>query len=450
MSQILCAIQPGAALRQAHFAATAVRALVMRGLGPLGAFLLTLLLARSLGAAATGAFYLATTLMTFCAIVAKLGFDTALQRFAGGAAGRDDWGTTLGVYRQASRMTALLCLLAAGLLLVISAPLAEVLLEPGQRSLMIIVSLAVVPFTWLGIQAAMLKAIGQPAWGGFIEVAVLPLMTLLLVVLNSMLMPLSPVSVAACYLTAAALSALLGTWLLQRRLPRHVHPEPLPRQRLLSSCLPLTLVELLNYAMVWSPMLALGLLASTNEAGLYNIAHRLVLQLALVPMVFASITAPRFAALYQQRDLSGLQELARRSTRLMTLFCLPLIVLLIVAGEPVLTLFGDEFATAYPLLIVLLFGQLINIVTGPVGYLLSMTGHEQALRNLLFMMLPLTLILCLLLIPTYGALGAAWAITLPMIAENLICCWLVKRELGLPFWLLFNRSEKLILKRNEL
>jgi O-antigen/teichoic acid export membrane protein len=117
---------------------------------------------------------------------------------------------------------------------------------------------------------------------------------------------------------------------------------------------------------------------------------------------------------------------------------MPLVVLLVVAGEPILTLFGTEFGSAYELLMVLLLGQLINIITGPVGHLLTMTGHEQTLRNLLLLMLPLTLVLCLLLIPAYGALGAAWAIALPMIAENLICCWLVKKRLGLPFWLSLN------------
>lgn len=204
----------------------------------------------------------------------------------------------------------------------------------------------------------------------------------------------------------------------------------------------LTLVELLNFAMVWSPMLMLGALAGTSEAGLYNIAHRVVLQMGLIPMVFASITAPRFAALYQQQDWLGLQDLVRHSTRLMLLFSMPLVVLLIVAGEPILTLFGAEFGSAYELLIVLLLGQLINIVTGPVGHLLTMTGHEQTLRNLLLLMLPFSLILCLLLIPTYGTLGAAWAIALPMVVENLICCWLVKKRLGLPFWLLFTEPHK--------
>jgi O-antigen/teichoic acid export membrane protein len=440
MNQILTAILPGAASRDTHMthmAVTVVHALIMRGLGPLGAFLLTLLLARSLGAAATGAFYLATTLMTLCAIVAKFGFDTTLQRFVGGAAGRNDWGTALGVYHQACRITALLSLLVTGLLLALSTPLAETLLEPQQRTLLIIVSLAVVPFAWFGIQAAMLKAIGHPAWGGFIEVGILPLMTLLLVVSSHALIPITPVTVAGCYLAAAATSALFGTWLLQRRLPRQVQPTALAHRRLLSSCLPLTLVELLNFAMVWSPMLALGALATTSEAGLYNIAHRVVLQMGLIPMVFASITAPRFASLYQQQDWTGLQDLVRHSTRLMILFSMPLVVLLVVAGEPILTLFGTEFGSAYELLMVLLLGQLINIITGPVGHLLTMTGHEQTLRNLLLLMLPLTLVLCLLLIPAYGALGATWAIALPMILENLICCWLVKKRLGLPFWLVW-------------
>jgi len=43
----------------------------------------------------------------------------------------------------------------------------------------------------------------------------------------------------------------------------------------------------------------------------------------------------------------------------------------------VLNFFGEEFVAAAPLLVVLSLGQLINVATGSVGFLLLMSGHEK-------------------------------------------------------------------------
>ena len=415
---------------------TALLAMLMRGLGPVSAFLLTLVLARTLGASATGAFYITTTLMTCCAIVARLGFDNALQRYAGGAAQRGDWATVKGVYRQACRITGGLGAVAAAVLVALAVPLDNGLLAGEHRALLTLVALAVLPFTWLGIQAAMLKAIGHPAWGGFIEVGALPLMTLALVAISMLHGPLSLYTLAGCYLAAAAASALLGTWLLLRRLPAGDEATPIDRHRLLGSCLPLTVIELFNYVILWSPLLLLGAFASSSEAGLYNVAHRLAAQLGLIALVFASISAPRFAACHQARKYNELQELAISHTRIMTLFSLLPAAVLLLCAEPILSLFGVEFTQAGGVLVILVIGQLINIATGPTGYLLSMSGHERILRNLLLVIAPITLALSVLLISAHGALGAAWAVCLSMVLQNLICCWQVKHRLGLPFMLL--------------
>ena len=415
---------------------TAMVSILLRGLGPLSAFILTLLLARSLGASTTGAFYLTTTVMTCCAIVAKLGFDNALQRFAGGAAQRGDWATARGVYHQACRITGCIGVLVAALFLASSSPLSVWLLGGEHQVLLALIALAVLPFAWMGVQAAMLKAIGYPALGGFIEVGILPLLTFALVGVSALNAPLSISMIALCYLGAAIASALLGTWLVHRHLPANRDATPVDHQRLLDSCLPLTLVELLNYVILWSPLLLLGTLANTSDAGLYNVAHRLAAQLGLIALVFGSISAPRFAACHQTNNLDELRNLAIRHTRMMTMFGLPPTVVLLFGAEPILSLFGHEFVQAGNLLVILMVGQMINIATGPVGYLLSMSSHERVLRNLAMLITPITIVLAVSLIPTYGALGAAWSVCLSTTLQNLICCWLVKQKLDLPFLLL--------------
>lgn len=419
---------------------TALYSTVIRGIGPLSSLLLTLLLARMLGAAETGAFYLMVVLMTSAAIIAKFGFDTALQRFVGAAINRQDWNCITAHYIHAIKITTYISLLLTISMVFFSDWIASTLLqEPDQYDLVIWLSITIIPFSILGIHAAVLKAVGRPVWGGFIEAAALPMITITLVFLIWLSgFKLTLANIAITFFVSAICTSLLGAFLFFKYSPAVTASVTLPRKQILTSCLPLTQVELLNYAILWLPMLFLGALADTSAAGLYNIAQRLAGQLGLLLLVFSAITSPRFAAYYQSGAEEKLLALATNATRGLSLFGLPVALLFLLWPELLLGLFGEAFVAADSVLRILVLGQLVNLVTGPAGYLLAMTGNEDLLRNTLVITTLLTLLLSLLLIPAYGAIGAAWSVAIPMITQNLRICWLLQRRLGLPFFLILH------------
>jgi O-antigen/teichoic acid export membrane protein len=434
-------VDPGSRpLSARRLSATALRALLVRTLGPVSAFLLAMVLARSLGAAGSGNFFVALTLVTAISIIAKFGLETALQRFVGAGQGRGCAPSVVGVYRQAVGISLALAVSATGLALALATPIAgAVLNDPAQAGTVRLLGLLIVPYTWLGVHAAMLKALGRPAWGGFFEAAAWPLLTLALAGLAMLEGPLSARAIAFAYLMAALLAAAAAWSLVRDCLPRRIQPVPLPARTLYRSCLSLTGVELMNYALLWTPFMLLPALADAGEAGLYNVAHRLAAQLGLLMLVIASIASARFAAHHQQRQQDDLRRLAGRATRTLILFGLPPAVVLWIWGEAILSLFGAEFAGAGTALRILVAGQLVNLATGPVGYLLAMTGHERTLRSVLLATLGLMLPLALILIPVFGANGAAAAVSLAMAFHNLVCCRLVARRVGLPSVLAFAR-----------
>jgi O-antigen/teichoic acid export membrane protein len=417
-----------------------LNSLLARTLGPASSFLLTLFLARSLGAEGSGIFYASLTLVTACAILAKFGLETALQRFAGAASGRGEMSVVAGIYHQALWICSALAVTISAFCICFAGTVAELLFHDlSQTALIRLLAVAIVPFSLLGIHAAMLKAIGKPAWGGFFEAAAWPTLTVSLVAITLFRTPLTTHTVASAYVLASVLALVFGYTVLKRNLPISISARPMAPRQLFASCLPLTGIELINYALLWAPILLLPMLADSNEAGLYNVCHRLAAQLGLLMIVFASIIAPRFAAHSQQGDNEALAKLAGRSTRTMLLFGLPPAIILLVWSEQILGLFGSEFISTAQTLRILVFAQLINLATGPAGYLLAMTGHERLLRNVLIATALISISLSLLLIPAYGAVGAAWSVALPMIIHNLACCLLAARRLNLPFILLLSR-----------
>jgi len=428
------------AMRGQGLSGTAARALAARLLGPASSFLLALLLARSLGAEGTGVFYAALTAMTALATLAKFGLETALQRIVGAANERQDNATVLGIYQQALWISGLLSILAGTSISLLADSLSQLLLQTSQHASVVrVLGLAIIPFSLLGVHAAMLKALGRPVWGGFFEAAAWPLFTLALVVSAWVSTPLTPVGIGYGHLAGMMIALFVSHAVLRRQLPSSAHITPLPHRHLLSSCVPLTIVELTNFALLWTPFLLIPALADASEAGLYNISHRLSAQLGLLILVFASIAAPRFAAYHQADDRDALSSLAGASTRNMLMFGMPVALVLLIWPEWLLNLFGTEFTAAADALRILVAAQAFNLATGPVGYLLAMTGMENVLRNIVLATLALTLPLSLWLIPAHGAIGAALAVALPMVFLNLACNALAARRLEIPFFLLFAR-----------
>ncbi|MEZ6045087.1 MAG: polysaccharide biosynthesis C-terminal domain-containing protein [Planctomycetaceae bacterium] len=80
-------------------------------------------------------------------------------------------------------------------------------------------------------------------------------------------------------------------------------------------------------------------------------------------------------------------------------------------------------------MVIIAVGQLINALTGPVGLLLSLCGHQRASQRVYGWTTLLYLVLNLLWIPGWGMMGAAAANGLTLILTNLWLAILVYREM---------------------
>ena len=111
-------------------------------------------------------------------------------------------------------------------------------------------------------------------------------------------------------------------------------------------------------------------------------------------------------------------------------------VLLVCALFPgwVLHWFGEEFRAGALLLRVIALAQLVNVVTGSVGFLLNMTCHERLMRNIALLSNGLGLLGFWVLISLYGPLGAAFALAFVLVCQNVVALVFVWRKLGI--WML--------------
>jgi len=93
-------------------------------------------------------------------------------------------------------------------------------------------------------------------------------------------------------------------------------------------------------------------------------------------------------------------------------------ILAIAFGKIILNAFGPGFDAAYPALVVLVFGQIVNALAGSVGFLMIMTGHQRQMAYILCGVAVMNAALNAAFVPMYGLMGAAAATTMTHIVWN--------------------------------
>ncbi len=238
---------------------------------------------------------------------------------------------------------------------------------------------------------------------------------------------------AATFVTLAALTAVLRN-LASSSAPDATRDE---RRKWLSYSLPFILYSVQLFVSVGMGIdsLLVGALGSVEQSGIYAAAFRFTPLLVLARMAMDFAFGPRVGLLYGKSDLKGIEALYKASSSLGLLYTLPLAIILALFSRPLMSsFFGASYAAGAGALSVLVLGFLADSATGCNGTLLSMTGRPWLV---LFNGLAggvLTVALCLLLVPKYGVLGAAVAVTVSRSLANILATYEIWRIQGLqPF-----------------
>lgn len=239
-------------------------------------------------------------------------------------------------------------------------------------------------------------------------------------------------------ITTAIVAFIVGSTLLYKALPEYVRAAKSTYfiGQWMRSLLPLSLFAGVQLLDAQVSMVILGLYGQNEDVALLKIAATgaslVVFSLTAVNMAIG----PHVARLYASGEMAHLQRMLTVSVRGATFCAFVLVIIFTLFGGRILSIaFGEEYSAAAPLLIILSIAQLLNCSCGSVATLLQMTGNETSTIFGSVAGLVLNVLLGVLLIPTFGAVGAAIAFSVSIITWNLILAIMVKRKLGLVCWL---------------
>ncbi|MEI6261683.1 MAG: oligosaccharide flippase family protein [Deltaproteobacteria bacterium] len=387
---------------------------------------------RLLGAEGAGLFFLALAVTTIGSVIGRVGLDNALLRFVATRATQKDWSGVKGVYALSMRMA----VVASGVIMFVAflvAPwMATVLFKkPELAEMLRWTSLSILPFALLNLQAESLKGLKRIGDAMTVQGIGVPFVSLLLI--YPLTQAAGVTGVAWSYAVATIMMALLGGWAWHRTMAVYeVEQVPFPLQELWASCRPLFVVSIMNNAVrTWGPLLILGIWAPSEEVGIFGASLRVVALTTMMLFTLNNVLAPKFAELYEKKEMTILASTARRSAMFLIVLSSPLFFILIFFPNWVMSMFGKGFREGGLILAILAMGQVVNVYAGTLGSILIVSGNEHYTQNMTLIFSGVLVTMLFSLVPAFGALGAAISIAVSGIGLSLVTAWQAEKIIGL-------------------
>lgn len=399
-------------------------------------FLTGVVLARILGPGGLGTYSYVLAIISMMIIPTQLGLPDLLVREVSAFQTRKQWGMLKGILIRSNQFV-----LATSLLLVFSSILflyafPQIFESPVRQTFWwALPLLGLMPLA--ALRSAALRGLKEVILGILPEQIIKPSVLLIVLIIVGLAMGshwLSPERVMILHSGSVLLAFLIGAYWLKKKLPGQAATAKTVyrTKNWLKSTFPFMILGGLNIMNAKVDLVLLGSLATSEQVGLFEVANRGAVFVAVSLRAINLVVAPLFSSLWARQDLEKLQKVLTRSTQAIILFSLPVALLFMIGGEWLLNLFfGPQFTNAATALAILSGGYLFTASMGSIGLLLNMTGHERFTAVGVGIAVIGNIILNIWLIPIYGIEGAATASLVSYVIANIFYGYAVYKKLNI-------------------
>lgn len=377
-------------------------------------------IARLLGADVLGVYVLAWTVVMAVSILTTFGIEGGFVRYISMYAGKGREERARSVFRFGMQFGAAAGVVGTVAIVLLRGTLANSFFkEPRLEHALLVIAFAMLPYTLARLQSAALRALKDMRRSIVgLELALrVPRLAifLMLFALGYRLGGIVAAAVAAC-----GVSAVVTTFFLRKSGPFLVRGEvtKTPRREFLGYSSQMLAETGTAFVLLQSGRLVLGFFLVSADVGVYNVVVLLASLATLFTFSWNAIFSPIIADVYHRGGVELMKSLLHAITRWIVLLTLPVFAWLVVSGEGVLLIFGEEFVRGYAALVVLAAAQVIDSTAGSVSSCLAMTKFQKFNVYNILVMAVVSVALNILLVPRMGILGAAVATGLSIVLVN--------------------------------
>ncbi len=400
--------------------------------GVLLSIIIQVLIARALGAAELGLFFVASAISMVLATFLAAGYPLMVPKFVArsvspqGAAGLKDFMS----FARGSTVRFSIGICSLGVLIIWFWPA----LGLTERFIFTIALFSAPPLAFLRLNGALANAMRRFSLGYLPDILARPLLLLGLIGMLwifypgfDLLMVLSGYIVIAFALAAWQMSRVSlpqsGGAVRKTRPNKDLEPgfvetktemAPAPGQKRQWFMQSLNIMPGTIFVMVFGDitLLIAGMFLKSADIGIFGVTMRMSLLAAFAIHTVQQISVRDIADAVNQGASKKLAQSLKRVNLLNTALAIGGIGFAIIFGQLVLGIFGPEFTTGYASLVILMAAQLVRAATGPTLQMIALTGLERASLPAFAAGFLVLAVSSALLMPMLALAGAALAVLL--------------------------------------
>ena len=235
--------------------------------------------------------------------------------------------------------------------------------------------------------------------------------------------------VAIAYIISIIITFLLSFYFMQKKcfniLDNKIKANNFSTE-LLKISFPLFFADIFTLIIKWIDVFFLGFFRSTSEVGIYSVALSTASLLVLIPTGIMALFLPIITRLYSKKNKKEIKEITIRTSKWIFFANFPIFMMLLVFSKPILEIiFGKEYVVGSGALLILIFAYLLHSITHVNSSILIMLKKTKIILFVGIIITILNILLNLLLIPRYGIIGGAIAMSFSLILNYIIYSILV-------------------------
>ena len=236
--------------------------------------------------------------------------------------------------------------------------------------------------------------------------------------------------VAYSFLITVAMMLLFSAIFLYKEII--FYPDNLDRQTCLRDITryswPVALFEIGNTLKGRTDTFLIAFFLGAYEVGIFAVALTLSASLQIFLSSIIIIFNPVASELYGENNIDEIGSIFSLVTKWLILLAFPILLFLVFFSKTAITvLFGASYENAAPVLAILSICFFAKTAVGPSGTTLLSLGHSKINMRISIAALMVSILLCILLIPRFGLIGAAIATGFATIFQQVSMYVMMKR-----------------------
>jgi O-antigen/teichoic acid export membrane protein len=185
--------------------------------------------------------------------------------------------------------------------------------------------------------------------------------------------------------------------------------------------LPTTVVALFTALFADVAVLLVSPYLGTGQVAVFAVCLKLAFLIGFAVQLVQQLVLPDAADAYARGDRLAVRGHIGRANVIGTAVSVTAAGVLVVAGAPILALFGEGFARGRTCLAIVALSQVVRAMSGPAAHMLTLAGAQRTSVAVCALSLGILAAMNAGLAPRFGLAGAAAAV---MITTVVWCLWL--------------------------